>query len=516
MDYPSGPLRFLLRTFSPQIAGGWGLLLIAIWGISAVSAADTARVAALHKAHAEAHQKFAQGVEEVAQLCDATQPDIARQIRILAIPFAEQTVNVDELPKKVQAEDPPGLPESERVWRVKLRKLRADYTNELYLLSRRAIQENQASLAYRLIREVAFQSPDDPRARTALGYKRVKDEWTTPFAAEMKQKGKIWHHRFGWIAEKDIPKYEAGQRLYNGQWITAEKEALLRSRFENGWIIPTEHFLIRTNHSLERGCQMAEAVEVFHAYFKREFAAFFSTSLQIGKLMEGQRDGSPPDLYEIHYFRTREEFVERLGKKTPSAGQINGIYIPTDRVAYFFHNPDASEEATLETMYHEVTHQLLGESARKWVPVGIDRDFWIVEGIACYLESFHQAADGTITVGNPEHPRIVSARQMITVDQSYEPLARYALMGQVRYQQGELSTLQSRYAQATGLTHFFMHANNQQYRDGLIEYLTRIYSPNQRIRMNPLSIEQILGVPADSLDKEYANYMQNLKTTGTP
>ena len=192
--------------------------------------------------------------------------------------------------------------------------------------------------------------------------------------------------------------------------------------------------------------------------------------------------------------------------------------MPKVRIAYFFHNPDLPEDASLETLYHEVTHQLLSESSQQEILVGNARDFWVVEGIACYFESFRVDEDGAITVGDINHPRIQAARDQVVVTQDYEPLARFTAYGMLPFQQGELPVLQSRYAQATGLTHFFMNYQDGIYKDGFIEYLTQIYSPDRRVRARAKTLDQIVGVPYATLDTQYAAYMRGLgpPTTALP
>ena len=162
------------------------------------------------------------------------------------------------------------------------------------------------------------------------------------------------------------------------------------------------------------------------------------------------------------------------------------------------------------TLYHEVTHQLLSESTRQTVPVGHERDFWVIEGIACYFESFHADDDGVVTVGDIDHPRVMAARDQVVGTQDQTPLDRFTASGMLRFQTGETPVLQHRYAQATGLTHFFLHYQNGIYRDGFIEYLTQIYSPNPRIRAKAQSLEQILQVPNTALDSQYAQYMRDM------
>ncbi len=487
----------------------WACGLLFLLSSPVMAAGSPDRLSLLMQQQQTLQVQFAADLEAVAVTCEV--PALAAEIRQLAVPLEQQPGNVDSLPTHIQAEIPATLPPAEKAARVRVRKLRSDYAQDLYLLSRKALTDQHPSFAYRLIREVLFLDPDHARARGLIGYRREGDEWTTPFVARKKKEGMVWHEEFGWLPAKNVPRYVAGERLYQGRWITREKEETLRSNFKNGWAIETEHFKVQTNHSLEQGVHLAASVEVFHRYFMREFAAFFQTRAQLDKLFKDGTGAKSGDLYEIDHFRLRTEFVQRLIQRCPNAGKINGIYMPSDRKAYFFHNPDLADEASLETLYHEVTHQLLSESSNQTIPVGNARDFWVVEGIACYFESFRVAEDGAITVGDINHPRIQAARDQVVVTKDYEPLARFTAYGLLPFQQGDLPVLQRRYAQATGLTHFFMNAQDGIYRDGFIEYLTQIYSPDQRVRDHAKTLEQILGVSYATLDTQYAAYMRGLE-----
>lgn len=517
-DEPRGdslPGRWLaIRTVSSWRRPIWGLILTLFVSPSVYATGASERLAALQQQYEKSQALFASELEVVAVTCEqASLEPVAAEIRQLKRSF-EQQGNSDKLPDHIQSPIPAILPEAERTARVRVRKLRTDYAVTLFNLSRRAVKDQHASFAYRLVREMLSHNPDHPQARELLGFRRVKDEWTTPFAIDMKKQGKVWHSDFGWIDAKHIARYEAGERFYNGKWMTAAREETIRSNFKNAWVVETEHFRVRTNYSLEKGVQLATAVEVFHRYFMQEFAAFFKTPQQLDKLFASGTGSAYGDLYEIHHFRLQQEFVNRLAAKCPKAGQINGLYLPEHehRRAYFFHNPKISEEESMETLYHEVTHQLLSESTRQTVPVGHERDFWVIEGIACYFESFRASDDGVVTVGDIHHPRVMAARDQVVVTQDQVPLARFTASGMLQFQTGETPVLQQRYAQATGLTHFFLHFENGIYRDGFIEYLTQIYSPDQRVRAKAQSLEQILNVPNATLDSQYASYFKQMSS----
>jgi hypothetical protein len=102
------------------------------------------------------------------------------EVRMLMSHAGSQS-HLDTLPVQVQPEIPTNLPPAENAVRIRLRKLQSDYAINLFALSRKALKEQHPSLAFQLVSEILMQIPDHPQARGLLGYKRVGNEWLTPF-----------------------------------------------------------------------------------------------------------------------------------------------------------------------------------------------------------------------------------------------------------------------------------------------------------------------------------------------
>lgn len=495
-----------------QIAAA--MLGFCLWSSSSLSAASVRDV--IQREYSEAHSRFVSELQALARQCDSLPlKDLAAELHQASLPFEEIPIP-DDLPATVQLDIPMELPEQELALRVRARKLRVEFARQMYLLARRSQKEKFASFAYRLVRETLFHDPDHKEARRLMGFRLVNDkEWLTPFADKMRREGMVWHDRFGWLPQKNVARYEQGERLYNGQWITADREAVIRSNFKNAWEIRTEHFRVRTNHSQEKGVELASHAEKFHRYFMREFAAFFQTPQQLAKLFANGAVTKEGDLHDIDFFRTKQEFVNAIANQCPVAQSIQGFYSSSQRKAYFYNNPATSEETAMETLVHEVTHQLLSESSQNAVAVGHEHDFWVVEGVACYLESFRLGESDSIQVGQFDHPRFVAARHMIVEREVYEPYVRYSAMGMKQFQAGAQSELQDRYAQATGFTYFLMQYQGGIYRDGFIEFLSQLYSPDQRIRERMKPLYDILGVSDRELDEQFVKFMKSADTPET-
>lgn len=410
-----------------------------------------------------------------------------------------------KLPQEVQRDIPLSLPQDERLWRIEFRTLRQDIARNLYLLSRRVLNDGNPHAAWRLIHEVLWYDSDYGRARTLLGYEQYGNEWVTPFAAKKMRDRFVWHDKFGWLPALHVERYEKGERFYRNRWHNAQKEAQMRRQWVHAWEIETDHYLLKTNVSLEEGVVLAKKLEVFHEWFQRAFPAFFNTPEQL-KLLFGaanRRRRVKRSPFVVHYYRNKEEYVRRLIQKNPQIAITNGIYTPDERTSHFYVDPNSDIEATV---YHEATHQILYELNPKPRRIAVNEHFWILEGFACYIESFRPLADG-VSIGNPDYVRFFFAQHNLIEDGFFVPLDRFAGLSKNAYQTP--MHISERYSQASGLVHFYMHYEDGLYRDAMIDHLAALYrpiAPGFRIG----GMDQFTGVPYSKLSQQYREYITGL------
>jgi hypothetical protein len=476
---------------------------------SATRNASAKRLEAVQVELGVAQKQHAARLDAVAQgFTDLGLADAAKHCRELAAPMETALFRTNKLPKDAQPEISLSLPERERELRVSLRQIEEHYASDLYSLCRKALRAGYPSYAYQIVEEVVRHNPDHSAARKILGYKLRGKEWVTPFAADRLEKGYVWDDAFGWLPKEQLAKYKSGKRWCSGRWMTAAQESEIRRDFQHAWQIRTDHYLVRTDKSLERGVEIAKTLEQYHDFFMQTFAAFFSTPDQMMKLF--QTSGSSSNLqsrsrpYLVDYFRNRDEYVNRLRKRVPQIGMTNGLYYTADRVAYFYYDPQQQNE---DTLFHEATHQLFYENDKKDRMIAMDANFWIIEGIACYMESYH-VENGQSVVGDPKHVRIEAAQHRCLIDKYYIPLEQFTEMGMPAFQSSR--EISKNYSQAAGLAHFFMHYNGGRYRDALVEHLSEIYRAGPRQRMAVRSLADLTGVSFAELDRQYEEYMRSL------
>ena len=73
----------------------------------------------------------------------------------------------------------------------------------------------------------------------------------------------------------------------------AEQEAEFRRDFRKAWVVNTEHYRVRTDHSLERGVQVTEALEGYREFLRHVFPAFFITADELNRAFSGRGGGRP-------------------------------------------------------------------------------------------------------------------------------------------------------------------------------------------------------------------------------
>jgi hypothetical protein len=175
----------------------------------------------------------------------------------------------------------------------------------------------------------------------------------------------------------------------------------------------------------------------------------------------------------------------------------DGLYLAQNRTAYFF----PAEEDADRVLYHEATHQLFQQSRRVSNDVGRRANFWIIEGIAMYMESLHQE-DGYYVLGGLDDVRMNSARYHVFKEDFYVPFGTLTTLGMEQLQtQPKLAKL---YSQMAAMTSFLVYYDNARYRDALVTYLTAVYSG----RDDPDLLAQLTGTSYAELDTQYREYMK--------
>lgn len=384
-------------------------------------------------------------------------------------------------------------------WWRDFTKIRAEYASEVFKLAQQALAAHRPALAYQLVYEVLREDPQHQAARKILGHQKTGGHWHTSFAARKLRSRQVWHSKYGYLPRGFVKRYDSGQRRLRNRWGTiAEEEQLRGGQIENGWQVETAHYEITTNHSLEAGVQLGQRLEELHSVWRQLFVSYWTSEAELSLRFRGRRFAKKaPRKHQVILFRNRQEYVSYLEKSEPQIDITLGIYLDRRRTAYFY----AGDKQAETTWFHEATHQLFHETRPVSTQVGGNANFWIIEGIALYLESLvrHSAY---YTVGGVAADRLQYARYRALAEGFYIPLNEFVGLSREQLQTDE--RIRRLYSQAAGLTHFLADYDQGRYRHALADYLLAVYQGQD----DRQTLAKLCGVGYQQLDDEYRRFLQ--------
>ena len=469
-------------------------------GCVVLAACTCVRADALSDEAEQLKTTYAADLEQLADWCGKQGlVEQARQTRLALGPHDPYKLYLPVLPREV---GPTKLPRdaSEEVveWNARFNKLRREHAGKSFDLARRAVR-HRPSLAYVLALRAIHANPDNESVRRLFGYQKYHNQWHTFYEVRQLRAGKVRHEEFGWIPTLHVRRYEQGQRYYQGRWVSAEEDARLHAEIRSGWIIETEHYAIRTNHSIEAAVQLSAKLERLYHIWSQIFVRYYASEADVVALFDGRTRirRAQPVRFRVAYFRDRDDYNRSLRAAMPNIGISVGVYIEQTRTAYFF----AGEGYADRTLYHEATHQLFHQSRRVAPYVGRKANFWIVEGIAMYMESLREE-NGHYVLGGFDDARMHAARVRLLRDDFHVPLAELTTYGMEKLQTDErIGTL---YSEAAGLTSFLVYYDGGRYRDALVAYLSTVYDG----RDMPDTLALLTGTAYSELDRQYRKFME--------
>ena len=353
-----------------------------------------------------------------------------------------------------------------------LADLVAQHAADLAELAQAALGQNNPSLAYQLLYEAAFFDRQQPIAQRVLGLSSVEKREQLQV-----RRATTEHPRLGW----NPSKY---------------------------WRIDTEHYQIVTNQSEQAGLQLARRLEDLHTVWRQLFFDCWSNQASLAGALRRKRPLRPRSKthHRVVLFASRDEYIQHLRPRQPRIDITLGFYDVDARTSFFFAGPDASPA----TQLHEASHQLFQELQRSSPRMAADRNFWIVEGVALYMESLRRRGP-CVAVGGFYANRLQYARYRRLQENFYVPLSDLASFGREALQRD--TRIRRIYSQAAGLTHFLMDGQSGRHRAGLIQYLRQVYQGRDRLD----ELERSTATSYAMLDQQYQSFLdvsdEDLKTT---
>ncbi|PQO47298.1 hypothetical protein [Blastopirellula marina] len=412
--------------------------------------------------------QFQQELTELADKCDelkmAPQAAATRDWFLQRRPIYNYAVLVPESdPLK-----PTGQPSQLiKFWYEKLTSLRSAYAEELFKLAKQELAAARPDVAYRLIHDVLRENPDHAEARRILGYRQVSGVWRRPGVTTRVKQLRLDHPKFPWPA-----------KTY--------------------WLIESPHFEISTNHSEAAGLELAEKLEQLYSAWEQTFFDFWSNGRQLQSYFDGATPSPSRKKFHIAYFRSQQEYVDYLTPLEPQAAMTLGIYLFNKEEAYFFASDDAAAQST---WLHEATHQLFHEYRSAPADIGVEANFWAIEGAALYMESVRMF-DGYCTIGGFDASRLQFARNRYLVGGFHMPVQELTAMSRDDLQKH--ADIRPLYSEAAGLAHYLMDGDQAAHRTKFIDYLRSIYLRRDHAR----ALEEMTGLTATAIDANYKQFLE--------
>ncbi|MFO7904776.1 MAG: leucine-rich repeat domain-containing protein [Planctomycetota bacterium] len=364
------------------------------------------------------------------------------------------------------AEPADDAPRLLQYWHAKFMELREQQAERLFKLARQAADSGDEAMAYRLLHEVLHEDPEHAQALRILGYRRGQRE-RRPSSRRVSGRSEPGPHRLlGWTRDEC-------------------------------WRIESQHFRVTTNCPPNVGREVTRYLERVHAVWRQLFYPYWSVSGRLVARFQGEdRALGPVPTFSVVLFRNREDYVRELGTAEPRIEMSVGYYSHTHEIA-FFH---AGNESGRTTWVHESAHQFFQEQGMVDSRVGERRNFWVVEGLALYMESLRD--HGTYaTTGGADAERLQFARFRKLSQHDYVPLAELIQYGQEQMQQA--SAIRKLYSHSAGLTHFLIHGDQGRSMRPFMDYVKAVY----RGVAGPETLKRKMEVPLAELDQGYQEYL---------
>lgn len=454
---PNGSARSdALLTLNGQIGCAVIALCLAAAGFAADSTTD---------ARVELDSALAAQLAALAERCDALElPEQAAVTRRWLVPRDPHRqylfVPRDSDPTR-PADNAPNLA---RQWHARFLELRRVHAQALWELGVRSLEDADGSQAFQLIHEVLYHDPDHAEARRVLGFRGAVAGSPPPDRVRV-QAGRSTHPSFGW---------RRGEYRY----------------------VDSRHFRITTSAAPKDGVQLAGRLEDLYVVWRQVyFPAWCSPELLRGAIDGKRALPVRSGRYEVVLLRDRAEYLAQLAQSEPQIDVTLGYYHKGRRTAFFY----AGDESLVPTQFHEVTHQLFHESPNATPNPGEQANFWIVEGVAMYMESLTRH-DGYYTTGGFDTDRLQLARARRLSGEFYMPLSELVRLGREPLQQH--AELRRIYTQTAGLTHFLLDGGDAALRQATVQYAAQVHSERAAA-----AIQQLGSRPLEQLDAAYPEFL---------
>lgn len=387
---------------------------------------------------------------------------------------------------------------SQRLWAdfLEARRERADV---VFDLAREAASEERGCEALRLLAVALMADPDHARGREAGGWVRRVDDgvprWYNAAAAARIARREVFLADHGWLPRAWQDRYTQGFRRQGSRWVPAD-ELKPATKLADAPVWQSDHWRISHLGDEASAARLATLLEETSEVWWQAFGSFAFDRDQLPRRFLGKLSAKPRPAMQAVLFADRSQYVETLERLEPQIARTLGIYWMPSRVAYFF----TADDQLPATIHHEATHQLFAESRRTSPLAGERCGFWVLEAVACYMESLEAFEQGW-RLGGLEHGRAPMAVERLTLDGFFVPLEMLCGLSRVDFQAHP--QLPQLYSQISGLADFFINGQQGRYREAFVRYIEQVATG----AAGPDSLARLCEAPYADLDEEYRRHV---------
>ena len=240
------------------------------------------------------------------------------------------------------------------------------------------------------------------------------------------------------------------------------------------------HFTIATQGSSKQASDVAKLCEQSYSIWRQVFFSHWSRPETLQHALKSKialEEPSRPK-FQVIIFRNRDAYVKQLQQIEPNVAVSTGYYSSKLQTVFCYWD----EATSVATLRHELTHQFFSQASGEVTvsPEELRSDYWIVEGLALYMESIQiENALGfdIATLGGWDAARLQPARYRRLHDETWIPWEEFRRANNERFRTG--IEIKSWYSQAAGLTHFWMDRSTD-HRQAFIDYALSVYRGTPR------------------------------------
>ncbi len=242
---------------------------------------------------------------------------------------------------------------------------------------------------------------------------------------------------------------------------------------------------------------------------------------------------------EVRLHATKEQYVDEARDPTGMIEHTLGYYSPAENVSRFYvpagpksggkSGPESVSRNLFKTLAHELTHHYvegrwIGPTAGRSGAAGRSRGYWVVEGLARFVEDQIVDADARgLTFEDPSVLSVTLAAQLARSDQlfetadlvefdyqsfrSLEPTPKYTVQLPRSRWTYKLSPMNVFYEQSGSLVFFLRNACGPNSRARFVEYMRDVYEGD----VTPPGWKALGFGSAEELDRRFKEWIATLK-----